>query len=297
MVMASSAYYVREAVTSLRRGGASNVLAVATIGLALFVFGAFLLVTSSLDRVMAGWSASAEMSVYLRDDASAEQREAIEATLGGNALVERRDFVSKADATRRFRRDFPDLAAAADSLAANPLPASYELRLRAKDIVAGSEVERLAQSMAQMAGVSDVRYDRQWLDRLARVAGALRLIGFALAAALAVAAGLTTASVVRLALMGRRDEVEIMTLVGAPLTAIRGPFILEGVLQGGLGATIALIGLRIAYQLVRVRLLADIPGLDAATIPFLSPAALIAIVGGGVAVGCVGGLIATRAVH
>jgi cell division transport system permease protein len=237
------------------------------------------------------------MSVYLRDDATADQRAAIEAAIGGSQLVERRDFVSKAEAARRFRRDFPDLAAAADSLAANPLPASYELRLRAKDGVAASDVEQLARSVAQLAGVSDVRYDRQWLDRLARVVGTLRLVGFALAAALAIAAGLTAAAVVRLAMVGRRDEVEIMSLVGAPFGAIRGPFVVEGVMMGSIGAVIALVLLRVAYHVARARLVADIPGLDAGAIAFLSPPALAAIVGGGVVVGCVGGLIATRAVR
>jgi cell division transport system permease protein len=295
--MASTSFYLREALTSLRRGGASNALAVATTALALFVLGAFLLVTASLDRVMAGWSSSAEMSVYLRDDVSAEQRSAIEAAIGDSRLVDRREFVSKEEAARRFRRDFPDLAAAADSLAANPLPASYELRLRAKDVVAAPDVEHLARSVGGLSGVSDVRYDRQWLDRLARVVGTLRLVGFALAAALAVAAGLTAAAVVRLAMVGRQDEMEIMTLVGAPFAAMRGPFILEGVLQGGIGAIAAVVLLRVVHQLARTRLVADIPGLDASMIPFLSPVALAAIVVGGLVVGCLGGLIATRAVR
>ncbi len=294
--MASSSYYFREAATSLRRGGASNALAVVTIALALFVFGAFLLAIASFDRLMTEWSTSAQMSLYLRDDVSADQRAAIESTLADSGLVQRRDFISKADAARRFRRDFPDLAGAADSLATNPLPASYELQLRGTE-AAGPNVERLARSVAQLAGVSDVRYDRQWLERLARVAAALRLIGFGLAAALAIAAGLTAAAVVRLAMAGRQDEVEIMTLVGAPLSAIRGPFVLEGVLQGGIGAVAALAALRAVYQLARVRVLAGIPGLDAAAIRFLSPMSVIAIVVGGLVVGCLGGLIATRAVR
>jgi len=67
--------------------------------------------------------------------------------------------------------------------------------------------------------------------------------------------------------------------------------------MGGMGAVIALVLLRVAYQIARARLVADIPGLDAGTVAFLSPLALVAIVGGGVVVGCVGGLIATRAVR
>jgi cell division transport system permease protein len=294
--MASLSYFVREATASLRRGRGSNVLAIATISLALFVLGAFLLVTASLDHLMASWSAAAEMSVYLRDDASDEQRAAIEAALAGSTLVERREFVSKAEAARRFQRDFPDLASVADGLGSNPFPASIELRLRARRIVA-AELQQLAGSMTRMAGVADVRFDQQWLDRLTRVVGVVRWIGLALATALAVAAGLTVAAVVRLGMFGRRDEVEIMGLVGAPLSAIRGPFVVEGVLQGGIGAVVALLVLRGAYELLRLRVAAILPGIDTSSLQFLPPVAMLAIVLGGMMVGCIGGLVATRAVR
>ncbi len=294
--MPSLSYLAGEAGLSLRRGGASNVLAIVTISLALFVFGAFLLVTSTLDRLMAGWGRSAAISIYLQDDVTDDQRGAIEAALDGNGAIERRDFVSKQEAARRFRRDFPDLASAAAGLATNPLPASYEVRLRAKDI-AGADLDHLARTVAQMPGVADVRYDRQWLDRLARVVGAIRWIGLALAAALALAAGLTVAAVVRLGMIGRKDEVEIMALVGAPFGAIRGPFVVEGVVQGGLGAVVALVALRAGYEVARVRLAASLGSIDPSVIRFLSPLGALAIVGVGVVVGCAGGWIATRGVR
>lgn len=294
--MASLSYFFGEATASLIRDRGSKLLAIATIALALFVLGAFLLVTSSLDRLTATWSATAEMSVYLRDDVSDEQRAAIETTVAGSNLVERREFVSKVEAARRFRRDFPDLAGGADGVAVNPLPASFELRLRAAGI-ASPDLERLAQTMTQMPGVVDVRYDRQWLERLARLVTVLRWIGIALASALAVAAALTVTAVVRLGMFGRRDEVEIMALVGAPFSAIRGPFVIEGILQGGIGAAVALAVLRGVYELLRLRLVTDLPGLDTSLLQFLPLLPMVGIVAGGMIVGCLGGLVATRAVR
>lgn len=294
--MASLSYFFGEATASLIRDRGSKLLAIATIALALFVLGAFLLVTSSLDRLTATWSATAEMSVYLRDDVSDEQRAAIETTVAGSNLVEQREFVSKVEAARRFRRDFPDLAGGADGVAVNPLPASFELRLRAAGI-ASPDLERLAQTMTQMPGVVDVRYDRQWLERLARLVTVLRWIGIALASALAVAAALTVTAVVRLGMFGRRDEVEIMALVGAPFSAIRGPFVIEGILQGGIGAAVALAVLRGVYELLRLRLVTDLPGLDTSLLQFLPLLPMVGIVAGGMIVGCLGGLVATRAVR
>ena len=95
-----------------------------------------------------------------------------------------------------------------------------------------------------MPGVADVRYDRRWLDRLASLSAFVRYAGFILAGVLVLAAGLTVANVVRLALYARRDEVEIMELVGAPMAFIRGPFVCEGIIQGGIGAVLALAALQ-----------------------------------------------------
>ena len=87
-----------------------------------------------------------------------------------------------------------------------------------------------------MPGVADVRYDRQWLNRLLSAIAIIRGVGLVLGAVLTIAAALTVANVVRLALYARRDELDIMQLVGAPQVYIRGPFVMEGVLQGGIGA-------------------------------------------------------------
>lgn len=287
-------YFLAEAGSSLKRGGASNVIAIGTIALALLVLGAFLLVTSSLERMMAGWSAAAQVSVYLHDEATTEQRAAIEETLAGSGVVERAEYVSKVQAVQRFKRDFPDLASAADAAGGSVFPASIEARLRTGSLD-DDRVVRLARTLAALPGVSDVRYDQQWLDRLARLIRIVRWIGIGLTAALALAAALTIAAVVRLAMFGRRDEVEIMQLVGAPLGAIRGPFIAEGIVQGGAGAAIALGVLWALYAVVRAR----VPewSSTALRLEFLPLGAIGGIVLGGVLVGCLGAYVATRAVR
>jgi cell division transport system permease protein len=99
--------------------------------------------------------------------------------------------------------------------------------------------------------------------------------------------------VVRLACFARRDEIEIMQLVGAPLTYVRGPFVLEGVLQGGIGALAALLVLGIAFALGDSRYgetAALVLGVDA--VRFLSPTMSLLLVVGGMVVGCLGGLVA-----
>src|SRR5262249_6602599 len=156
-----------------------------------------------------------------------------------------RDYVSKAEAAKRFRQDFPDLAGTADRLDRNPFPASFEVRLKPEARLSDVAVDGLADSLSKTRGVADIRYDRRLLGRLNAAIGFVRGIGVLIVAMLALAAALTVANVVRLAAYARREEIEIMQLVGAPLAYVRGPFVAEGVLQGGAGALLALLLLTI----------------------------------------------------
>jgi cell division transport system permease protein len=287
-------YAFDEAVASLWRGRRSGFLSTSTIGVALFVLGGFLLTTANLQRLGDEWSRSAEMSVYLNDDATVAQRTAIEGLLAPGPLIAEAEFVSKTQALERFKETFADLASTVGTLESNPLPASYEVRLQAQ-IGTSSGVDELAQRLRTVAGVADVRYDRQWLERLTSTIGIVRIVGLALAGVLIVAAALTVATVVRLALHARRDELAIMQLVGAPQAYIRGPFIVEGVLQGGIGAVVALVLLTVTYQLLRGRYLVPLAeAVNFSSVRFLSFGLCLLLLVGGMLVGCVGGIVASR---
>jgi cell division transport system permease protein len=144
-----------------------------------------------------------------------------------------------------------------------------------------------------LPGVADVRYDRQWLTRVMSAINVIRAVGFVLGLVLTVAAALAVANVVRLALYARRDEVEIMELVGAPQAFIRGPFVMEGVLQGGVGALLALATLGAAFLILRGRYLDPLAqAVSLTSIRFLPVETCALVLTGGMAVGCVGGLIA-----
>lgn len=285
-------YAFGEAVASLWRGRSSGLLSTATIALALFVLGGFLLVAANLQRLGAEWSSSAEMSVYLHDGTTEMERQAIENVLRPGDIVASRQYVSKADALVRFKQTFGDLSGPIDGLGDNLLPASYDVRLRTGGPGEGG-VDRLATMLRQMPGVADVRYDREWLSRLVSAISVIRGVGFLLGALLATAAALTVANVVRLALHARRDELDIMQLVGAPQAYIRGPFVVEGILQGGLGAVVALVALAAAFFSLRTNYLVPLAAaVNLSSITFLPAGLSLSLVLGGMAVGCIGGLVA-----
>ena len=292
--MRALGYSFRLGWASMLRSGGSGAFAVLAITLAMMVLGALLLLTWNGQRLLGRWSSSAEFSVYLRDDATSEERGAIEAMIDDSGVASAREYVSKAEALAHFRREFRDLAPLAAGFEDNPFPASVEVRLRPgaeRDGRAPALVRRLAST----PGVADVGYDSEWLGRVAGTLQTLRAAGIAMAMLMALAAAVTVATVVRLGLHARRHEIEIMELVGAPLAFIRGPFVAEGFLQGGIGALVALVLLAAGFAAIGAWWGADIRGiLGSEGIEFLPVRLLAYLLAGGMIVGSAGGFAAAR---
>ena len=128
--MRSVEYAFRQGGASLWRSRGSSAFAVLAIALALIVLGALLIVTWNAEQLLAQWSSAAEFSVYLRDDATSDQRGAIETAIDQSGLAAGRDYVSKAEAFTRFRREFAELSELTSGFDDNPFPASIEVRVR-----------------------------------------------------------------------------------------------------------------------------------------------------------------------
>jgi cell division transport system permease protein len=291
-------YSVTEASASLWRGRRSALFAILTIAAGLFLLGFFLIVNANIRRLTARWAESAELAVFLRDDAAQVQIETVRSMIAGSGLAASHQFVTKEEAASRFAGDFPELAGTTRRLERNPFPASFDVRLRPGISSAEDAVDGFARTLASQPGVSDVRYDRRWLSRLNTVIMFMRSIGLVIVILLAVASALTVASVVRLAAHARRDEIEIMQLVGAPLSYVRGPLVLEGVLQGGAGALVAIVGLGVLLALGRARYGAPVAeAVGAGAITVLPVELSLILLFGGMLLGSLGGLIVARAVR
>ncbi|MDQ3070991.1 MAG: permease-like cell division protein FtsX [Acidobacteriota bacterium] len=293
--MGLARYAWREGSTSLWRGRRAAIVAMAAITAVVFVAGAFLVVSLNARRIVRGWSASAEMSIYLADDAPAGAVQELGQWIENSGMAHTVEYVSRDDAFGRFRRDFPGLAGiAGESASDHPLPASFEVQLR-PEAASGAVFDAWVGDVRARRGVIDVRYDLEWLSRLQRLVRTIEVTGFAIVAILGFAAALTVASVVRLAAASRADEIDIMRLVGAPLSTIRAPFMVEGLLQGALGALLALALLAAGAWAVQARYgqwISDVTGLN--HVSFLPPAAAAAVIGAGVVLGGIGGFVASR---
>ncbi|MDP2055712.1 MAG: ABC transporter permease [Acidobacteriota bacterium] len=292
--MSSVGYAFEEALASVRRAGRSAGVSIGTIAIAFLTLGGFMLVSVNVQRVLDRWLESAEVSVYLYDDLSPELRDSLEEYVRQQPAVAALEYVSKERALDRFRADFPELLDVTTSVEQNPFPAALEVRL--KPGATGTDaVDDLTTGLAGRDGVADVRYDRRWLTRLAGLVTSAPVAAAVVAGALMLGAAFTVAAVVRLSLHARRDEVDIMQLVGAPFSYIRGPFIVEGLLLGGAGAVVAWLAVAALYWAVARWLGSDLAGLlGEGQLRFLGVRETVVMLLGGLGVGAAAGTVASR---
>jgi cell division transport system permease protein len=281
-------YFVSEALTSLWRSRLVNAVSIGTIAVSLFVLGAFLTVASALSGLVTRWTETVQVIVYLEDATPDRVRDSLENRLREDPAVASLQFVSREEALARFRGMFRDLSSLPEDLGENPFPASLEVNLR-PERQSAVEVERLAKAFTGVPGVREIQYDLLWIERLSTGVRLVRVVGAFLGGILVLAAVFTISNVIRLTIYAREDELDIMRLVGATRAYVKGPFVAEGVIQGGLGGLAAsfLLWTALAW-LSRDLQVSDL--LPHATLS-LSPALAALLVAGGMTVGLVGSLM------
>jgi cell division transport system permease protein len=287
-------HHVREAWDGLLRNPALSLLSAAAIGISLYVLGLFLLVALNLNRFVEDLGRQTQIQVYLREEITPEQIRTLRAEFASDPAIAVVRFVTKTEARTRFQRDFPTLRDLPERVGGNPFPTSFELETL--DAFHDPEaLDRIAKSYQKAPGVEEVRYDRGWTERLAAIVGLVRRGGYGIGLLLACAALVTVGATVRLTVLARREEIEIMKLVGATAGFIRGPFMLGAAAQGLAGGILAVAGLFASHRLVeRAEIFRANPFLSIVAGRFLPPGASLALATGGALLGIVAALLSLR---
>ncbi len=239
--IAKTLYFVRSAGQGIRHTPFVHAVAISTIAIALFTVGLARGGAQLLDGMLATLSSEVELTVYLKPEATPEEREALRSALaaqtGGPAL-----HVPPDVALARLKESLGDLGSALDDLPNSPLPHSLEVRIPPERLDVPA-LEALAQKTRALPHVEAVDYGAEAVERLSALARAVRW-GSLFALVVAGAATLfIVAATLQLAIYARRAEIEIQKLVGATNRFVKVPFLLEGLFQGLLGAGVALLAL------------------------------------------------------
>jgi cell division transport system permease protein len=240
---------LREAVAGFRRTPLLALLSVVAISLSLFVVGLFALTAFNIRRAIEGIESRVEVIAYLRDEATPEQVKELQAEAAALPGVGEMRYLSKDEALTTAVQEMTDFREVFTDLEVNPLPASVEIRLQPGHRDAAS-AERVADRLSTLPYVEEVRFGKDWVTKvvsLRRIAGgATTIIGGAFAGV----AGIIIATAVRIAVFARREEIQIMRLVGATNGFIRRPFLLEGLFSGLAGGVLAILLTYLTMRLV-----------------------------------------------
>ena len=285
-------FLIGEALRDLRRAGRVAVSAIVLITLSLAALGGFWVLSSNLARAVANWRERVRIIVYLRREPGATEAQALVERVQAVPGVAGVLYISKTDALKSLKEVLGKDASVVAQLPANPLPASLEVTPAAAAATPEGARALLAR-LSTLPEAEEVAGSVDWVERLSQWQRLVTTIGLGIGAVLAVAAILTVTTATTLILHARRQETEIMRLVGAPEATIRLPLLLQGMMQGLLGAVLALAALVGTYALVAPRLepLVNLTlGLPA--LRFLPPVNLAVLIFAGTLLGALGGWLA-----
>ena len=229
---------LRETQLSFRRAPLLSALSVTTIAFALFVVGLFGLVALNLRRALEGVERRVEVVAYLVRGTPVDVVTVAMGDIAAFPGVETVTYVGEDEALARARRDLTEFQNVFDDLTTNPLPASIEVRLKPgfRDT---ESVERVAEWLRGFRFAEDIRFGREWVEKLDQLRNIAGVVGLVVGAAFAVASIIIIGTTVRMTVLHRSREIAIMRLVGATDGFIRRPFLLDGMLKGAMGGAVA----------------------------------------------------------
>ncbi|MEO8031690.1 MAG: permease-like cell division protein FtsX [Gemmatimonadota bacterium] len=231
---------IREAMLSFRRAPMLSALSVTTIAFSLFVVGLFGLVALNLREALQDIENRVEVVAYLFRGSQPETVTLASQDIAAFPEVQSVTYVTEDEALERAKHELVEFKDAYQDLQTNPLPASLEIRLKPGSRGA-DQVAAVADRLKSYRFVEEVRYGREWVEKLDRLRNIFGFVGLVIGLAFAIVAVVIIGVTIRITVLQRKREIAVMRLVGATNNFIRGPFILEGAIKGLLGGILAVL--------------------------------------------------------
>jgi cell division transport system permease protein len=238
--------FFKRAVEDFHNNRLLNIITLLTISLSILIVSAFILFFINTNEIMNFWKKGLRVMAYLKPDLAGSSLTDLTHRIQNISGVETVRFISKKEAFDQLKAQMKRQASLLDNLDENPLPDAFEIRMNAATQT-WDKVEYLAAEIEALEEVEEVEYGQRWLGRYTHIFNLFKLTGYAMCGIFFMAAVFIVANTIRLVIYSRRDEIEIMRLVGAAERFIKVPFYFQGLLQGALGAGIGLAILFFAY--------------------------------------------------
>ncbi len=241
--------FLKRAIKDILKNRYLNTITIITIALSILIVSAFALFFLNVGDLMNTWKKGIRIMAYLDPNVQETEilhlRDAISKLPG----VLNARFISKEEALLILKEQVKGQSSLLDDLETNPLPSAFEIQHETLG-QSDAKTAHLADRIASLPSVREVEYGQKWLGRFTNLFNLFRFAGFGLGGLFFMATVFIVANTIRLVLYSRREEMEIMRLVGATDRFIKTPFYIEGLIQGFLGGIIGLTGLYITFAIV-----------------------------------------------
>jgi cell division transport system permease protein len=245
-------YFFKQALVNIMSNRGVHTVGLSTMIVSILIFGAFLLLFVNFNNWIQGWGHSLSVSVYLRDGINKATRDEVASFIRSLPRAEIKRFITKKGALRDLKNALGTHSGLLEGLSKNPLPASFEVVF--KDIEGHkTDPQAIKKELEKMEGVEEVQYSEEWLKQFEGLMNMVKLIGFIIGGLLCMGVLFIVTNTIKLTIYSRRDEIEILKLVGATDWFVKTPFLLEGMIQGLVSGLLALLVLFSGYLLLSAK--------------------------------------------
>lgn len=240
-------FFLSRAITNIRQNVFVNVVTIGTITLALLIVSLFLLVFVNLESAAENWSERVQVTVYFDKELTSPEQTAFRDKIAALSGVSRVSYVTRDEALKRFKNRLRGQETLLEGVRSEVLPASFEIALKRTHRDTAS-VENFVTTLKRIPGIAEVQYGEEWVRRFNAFLNFIRLLGGLLGGFLVIAVIFIVSNTIKLTIYSRRDELEVMSLVGATSLFIKIPFLLEGLIQGMAGSVLSVLLLFGLYE-------------------------------------------------
>ena len=284
--------FFKRAIDDIFKNSFLNLVTIITISLSILISSAFILFFINTSEIINSWKRGLRIMAYLKPDVSSTDLAYLKQAIQSLDGVQNLRFIPKAEALSQLKTQMQHQASLLENLTENPLPDSIEIRMTAT-VESWQRIASLAAQIEMLNQVHEVEYGQRWIGRFIHLFNLFKLAGYAMGALFFMAAIFIVANTIRLVIYSRREEVEIMRLVGATDNFIKVPFYFEGLIQGALGAVVGLGILYLSFFFIAANVEPEfLPGIF--HLKFIPPAILGEILLGSMLVGWLGCYISLK---
>ena len=242
-------YSIQSALKNLWAEKWINLLTTLSVGVGLLILSSFITVALNMDSVLKKWGRSFGIVVYLDDNISAEATGTVRELFKQDPDILEINYISNDEALKELSTILGADASILDNLKDNPLPSSFELKLKGA-LLEPAYVKKKAAEIEKMSGVAEVQYGEKWLASLNTVSSILKTSSAFLGGAIFIAIIFITYNTIKIFFYRRKEEIETLKLLGATKSFIRLPFLIEGLVIGIIGGIIASLALSVIHSLI-----------------------------------------------